>query len=228
MKVRSRIICLTGSTWSWNVSNIRCRLSNHIRRSICRLGVTGQVAGTSIAESPIHRHVWGRPRPKTVCYSPRKRSEMAKSTSFDDVPIFHVPEVMSRWNRLRSRKLCAIAHENGQKWPNRRVLTASQFSCTWGHEPLKSSPETKTVSYSHENGQKWPNRRFFTTSQFSCTRRWWTLCHCSYQMMMKLFLMMQPGMYLSQHISWKVPFLVETMVAQTPIVMYVSFNCLFP
>ena len=85
-------------------------------------------------------------------------------------PNFRVPGVTSRWNRPRSQKLSAIAHENGQKWPNRRVLMMSQFSCNRGHEPLKSSQSPKKLcAIAHENGQKWPNRRVLMTSQCSCT-----------------------------------------------------------
>ena len=79
----------------------------------------------------------------TVCYSPQKRPEMTKLTSFDDVPIS-----MYRGSRAveivpGAKKRCALAHENGRKLSNRRVLTMSQFSCTGGHEPLKMSPERK-------------------------------------------------------------------------------------
>ena len=46
---------------------------------------------------------------------PRKRSEMTKSKSFDDVPIF-----VYRGSRAveivpKPKKMCAIAHKNGQK-----------------------------------------------------------------------------------------------------------------
>ena len=80
---------------------------------------------------------------------------------------FCLSGVTSLWNHPLSKKLCDIAHENGQKWTNRCVLTTSQFSCTRGHEQLKSPPEPKTVCYSP---WKRPEMTKLMTSQFSCTR----------------------------------------------------------
>ena len=85
---------------------------------------------------------------KTVCYCPWKRPEMTKSASFDDVPIFVYPGPRAVEIASGAKKLCPMAHGNGHNWPNRRVLTTSQFFCARGHELLKSSPEPKTVCYS--------------------------------------------------------------------------------
>ena len=38
-----------------------------------------------------HELLRSSPESKTMCYSPRKRPEMTKSTSFDDIPIFVYP-----------------------------------------------------------------------------------------------------------------------------------------
>ena len=81
---------------------------------------------------------------KTVCYSPWNLREMTKSTSFDDAQIFVSPGSLADEFVIRAKN-CLLAHENGQKRPDRRVLTTSQFLCTTGHEPLKSSLEPKTV-----------------------------------------------------------------------------------
>ena len=93
---------------------------------------------------PGHEPLKSSPERKIVCYSPRKWPEMTKSTSFDDVPIFvytgsRAVEIVSG----AKKKPCAIAHENDQKLPNRRVLTMSQFSCTRGRKALKSYPVPK-------------------------------------------------------------------------------------
>ena len=104
---------------------------------------------------------------KTVC--PMKTARNDQIDEFWRRPNFCVPGVTSCWYRLRSRKLCAIAHEIGQKWPNRWVLTTSKFSSTRGHQSLKSSRNQKLCAIAHENGQIWPNRRVLMTSQFSCT-----------------------------------------------------------
>ena len=88
---------------------------------------------------------------KTVCYSPRKQPENAKTTSFDLAgdfkssselkTVFYSPqkqpeivktmsfdvaeETVYRWSQVLKivfgSKQCAIAHENGQKTRKRRV-----------------------------------------------------------------------------------------------------------
>ena len=62
-----------------------------------------------------HEPLKSSPEPKTVCYGPQKRPEITKSASFDDVPIFVYPGSLAVEIVLGAKKLCAIAHENGQK-----------------------------------------------------------------------------------------------------------------
>jgi hypothetical protein len=102
---------------------------------------------------------------KIVCYSPRKRPEMNKSTSFDEYK-------KSPQNHPRTPKQCAIAHENDQKWPNNEFwwlleipmkmfgpqkvcysprklseMTKSTRFDDCQNCPPKSSPDPKTVCY---------------------------------------------------------------------------------
>ena len=82
--------------------------------------------------------------PKTVEYSPRKRPEMPKITSFDDAA-----SVVCRGHGAskssRTQKTWTVAHENGQKCTKSRVLTMPLESCTGGHGASKSSRDPKTV-----------------------------------------------------------------------------------
>ena len=86
------------------------------------------------------------PHPKTVCYSPRKRLEMAEIASFLRFikACYRVPE---RLNPPRTAKPCAIAHENGQKWPKSRVFDDFMRVVLRGAGPFKSTPGPKTVCY---------------------------------------------------------------------------------
>ena len=114
---------------------------------------------------------WNRLRSqKNVCFSPQKWLEMNKSTSFDDSPIFMYPGSRAVEIIFWARKLCAIAHENGQKWRNRRVLTTSNFCVPRVKSRWNRLLSQKLCAIAHENGQKWPNRRVLTTPQFSCTQ----------------------------------------------------------
>ena len=44
--------------------------------------------------------------------------------------------------------MCAIAHENDQKWPKLSVLYDFMKIVLRGHGPFKSTPDPKTVCYS--------------------------------------------------------------------------------
>ena len=77
-----------------------------------------------------------------------------KIHEFCQLPNYRVPRVTGRSKRPPSQKPCAIAHENGQKLQNSRVLSTSKLSCSRGHGPLKSSPEPKTVCYSPQKRPK--------------------------------------------------------------------------
>ena len=104
---------------------------------------------------------WNQPgAKKTVCYGPRKRSEMTKSMSFNDVSMFVYPGSRAFEIVPGAKKLCSIAHENGQKWPNRRVLTTSHFrvpgvTSSWDRHrnqklcasPWKRPEMTKSTSF---------------------------------------------------------------------------------
>ena len=83
---------------------------------------------------------------ETMRYSPWERQEMRKFTSFVDFRI-----TFYRGSRaveiVPETKLCAIAHENGQKWQNSWILSTSKLPCTGCHRPLKFVPEAKTVCY---------------------------------------------------------------------------------
>ena len=88
------------------------------------------------------------PHPKTVCYSPRKRPEMAEIASFLRFikACYRVPE---RLNPPRTAKPCAIAHENGQKWPRSRVYFYNFMKVVLrGPGTFKSTSDPKTVCYS--------------------------------------------------------------------------------
>ena len=90
---------------------------------------------------------WNHVRSQKLCAIAHENGQKWPNRRVLTTYQFSCTRVMSHWNRVRTQKLCAIAHKNGQKWPNRWVLTTSQFSCTSGHQPLKSSPEPKTVCY---------------------------------------------------------------------------------
>ena len=66
---------------------------------------------------------------------PMKTAEMTKfmSLSTSKLPCTrdHIP-----LKSYQSRKQCAIAHENSQKWQNSRVLLTSKLPCIGVHEPL--------------------------------------------------------------------------------------------
>ena len=53
---------------------------------------------------------------KTMCYTPRKRPEMAESRVFYDF-VKLVLRGPGPFKSYRTPKSCAIAHENGQKYP---------------------------------------------------------------------------------------------------------------
>ena len=98
---------------------------------------------------------------------------MARNDQIDEFwwpPNFRIPGVISRWIRVRSQKLCPIANENDQEWPNRRVLWPPNFRVPGVMSHWNRVRSQKLSAIAHENGQKWPNRRVLTTSQFSCTR----------------------------------------------------------
>ena len=73
---------------------------------------------------------------------------MTKFTSFVDFQITMYRGFTNRCNHPWSQKQCIIAHENGQKWQNSRVLSTSKLQCTGGSRVVKSSQEPKTVRYS--------------------------------------------------------------------------------
>ena len=62
---------------------------------------------------------------------------MVSQKSCDGVP--------DHLNPRQTPKLCAIAHENGQKCPKSRVFTMPLESCTGGHGALKSYRDPNTV-----------------------------------------------------------------------------------
>ena len=65
-------------------------------------------------------------------------------------------------NPRRTPKLCAIAHENGQKCPKSRVFTIPLESCIGGHGASKSFRDPKKWTISPENVQKCSKSRVFT------------------------------------------------------------------
>ena len=100
--------------------------------------------------------------------------KIARNDQIDEFwrcPNFHVPGGHEQLKSPLSRKLCAIAHENGQKWPNRWFWWRPNFRLPGGLEPLKSSPEPKkTVCYSPRKRPEMTKSMILATSQFSCTR----------------------------------------------------------
>ena len=108
-------------------------------------------------ESCIEGHgAWKSTRdPKTVDYSPRKRPEMPKITSFDDAA-----RVVYRSHRplksTRTQKPWTLYHENGQKCPKSRYLTMPLESCIGGHGTSKSSRDPKTLDYSPRKRPEMP------------------------------------------------------------------------
>ena len=88
------------------------------------------------------------PDPKTVCYTPRKRPEMAEITSFFTILCKSCYGVSDRLNPPRTAKPCAIAHENGQKWRKSRVFYEFVKLVLRGPGPFKFTPDPKTVCYS--------------------------------------------------------------------------------
>ena len=72
-------------------------------------------------------------------------------------------------NPRRTPKPCAIAHENGQKWPNSRVLY-DFVKIVWRvPDHLNPNRTPKPCAIPHENVQKSPKSRvFFMISNKSC------------------------------------------------------------
>ena len=75
-----------------------------------------------------------------------KTAKNDKMHEFCRLPNYRVPRVHRPLKSSpKQKKPSAIAHKNGQKWQNSRVLSTSKLLCTEGHGPLKSFPEPKTV-----------------------------------------------------------------------------------
>ena len=93
---------------------------------------------------------------KTVDYGPRKRPEMPEITSFGDAARVVYRGSQGHRNPFGTQKPWTIAHENGQKCPESRVLATPLESCTEGYRASKCSLEPKTVDQSPRKRPEMP------------------------------------------------------------------------
>ena len=73
----------------------------------------------------------------------------------------HVLRIPDRFKSTQTPKLCAIAHKNGQKWPESRVFYDFVKLVLRGPRLFKSTPYPKPCDIAHENGQKCSKSRVF-------------------------------------------------------------------
>ena len=82
-----------------------------------------------------------------MCYSPQKRPEMTKSTSFDDVPIFVYPGSLAVEIVPGAKKTVCYSPRKRPEMTKSTSLDDVPIFVYLGHEQLKSSPEPKIVCF---------------------------------------------------------------------------------